>query len=67
MWIGVGICHENIMERLGYVFNNWQLLGMGLYMITSDGYVFCHNNDKINNTRKVTSLIFSLFYSKMVM
>jgi hypothetical protein len=55
-WIAVGVCHKNIVVSKGYAFN-FNVLGHGGYMISSNGGTWSNTNADFNNKIKVSAFL----------
>lgn len=47
-WIAVGMCHQKTAINNGFVFN-YDQLGHGYYMVSSNGGSWSHIDDDLNN------------------
>lgn len=50
-WIGLGICLKNIIKNANYHFN-YNNIGHGSYLISSNGYSWSHSVKEFNSASK---------------
>ena len=62
-WVAVGICHKKIVKSKNYGFN-FNSIGHGAYMVSSNGGSWSNTVAAQNNAIKVTLLLFSLLSTK---
>ena len=47
-WIGVGVCHINLIKKANYMFN-YSNTGHGNYLISSNGYSWSSYKKEYNS------------------